>query len=432
MKPHTGRFSFTQKYEFGIRRARHLHDQGEHVEEKALLLELQRTPELDPRKQIDVLVQLGNAEVRLGDVTAGLARFGQAVQISRRRELTDQRAKAEIALGWGYRLIGQLDDAAEHYRDALLIAVETGNEEDQARLLNNLAYVCALRRRREAALQLCHQALSIWEKRIDERGMGIVFGTMATILLEFGQFKEALPYRQRALNIFEPMSDLEKEVLSTNRYMRGVNYWLLGNLDAARKDLESAQGTVAEHERHIVVHYLAQMCRDHGEVDQALARFEESLRLSESLPDPFYEMSNRAGIVGIARDKRQFSRWRELEGEARSYKAEWPMVEHKLPEGLLWKYLGDLAFGDAQLDKAIQLYQQGLPLIAEAGTYEPYTLSRQLQETERLFQGQADCLRGVGQALMRFWLDEELDREHPEALFFFARWEHLGDTSPEE
>jgi hypothetical protein len=136
--------------------------------------------------------------------------------------------------------------------------------------------------------------------------------------------------------------------------------------------------------------------------------------------------------VGIARDKRQFSRWRELEGEARSYKAEWPMVEHKLPEGLLWKYLGDLAFGDAQLDKAIQLYQQGLPLIAEAGTYEPYTLSRQLQETERLFQGQADCLRGVGQALMRFWLDEELDREHPEALFFFARWEHLGDTSPEE
>jgi len=423
-EPYSRQFSFKQKFKYDIRRAKHLHDQGDYLGEKALLLELLRAEdlELEPDQQIEAWIQLGNAEVRMGDFTAGIAHFGEAIQISQQHELTSQCAKAETALGWGCRLIGQLDEATKHYRSALRAAFDTDDKWSQALLLTNLGYMYALRRNRGAALQLCHQALELWEQLDYERGIGTVYGTVATILLEFGQFEEALSYRQRALNIFEPMRDLER--LSTNYYLRGVNRWLLRDLDAARKDLERAQEIEMEYEQHIILHYLAHVYKDQGDIEKALELFERSYKVSQSLPDPLYELSNLGGQVEIARYQQQFARWREFENDAISYKDQWSMVQYDLPEGLLWKYLGDLALGDAQLDKAIEFYQQGLPLVAKAGTYEPYTISTQLRETERLFGEQPACLRDLGKALMQFWLDEKLDQAHPETLFFFARWQH--------
>jgi len=187
-----------------------LHDQMDYLNEKAVLLELSRAEELLPEQRAEVLLQLGNAEIRLGEFSATLAHFGEAIQISQLHKLSDKLTNAQNALGWCYRLLGQLDQAIEYYHMALRTALDTDDKWNQATLLTNLAYIHTLRRNKSVALQLCHQALEIWEQLDFKRGVGIVYGTIAAILLQFDQFEEALTYHQKALDIFEATSDLER------------------------------------------------------------------------------------------------------------------------------------------------------------------------------------------------------------------------------
>lgn len=430
MSPYIGALSLSRKYEFEIRQARHLGLQGDYPNKKASLLELLRTEALSSKQKVEALLELGNTLIRMADFKGGVAYLGQAVQMSRREKLHQFLANAMNTLGWGYRLMGNLDNALDCYQEALSVAADSADTPNQALILNNMGYIYALRRNINAALEACHQALAIWMQldckgnqvceRDRRRNIGTVYGTIATILPEFGQFTESLSYRQKAMNIFKPMEDLER--LSNNYLSRGITYWLKGDIEAAQRDLEEARGIGLAYEQHRVLHYLAHIYRENGDFDEALKLFKKSYEISQHLPDPFYELNTLGDIVNLAVYQRQFSRWREFEKGFIAYKDKWDMVQYDLPEGLLFKNLGDLALGDLQLEKATDFYQHGLPLIASAGGYAYYTLTRQLQETETQFANSPILLSEVGRVLKVFWLEKGLGRSYPEALPLLARW----------
>lgn len=360
--------------------------------------------------------------------------LGQAVQISQRDGLTDLLVRSTNALGWCYRLMGKLDDALDCYGDALILASEGGDERDRALILNNMGYVYAMQRHLPDALNACRQSLEMWEHldcgndrgcaKERRRNIGWVYGTMATILTEFGQFEESLKYREKALVLFY-MGDLES--LSSNYLARGVTYWLMGNVEKACADLEEARSIGLEYEQHKVLHYLAHIAAEKGDYDEAERLFDESYQRSQSLPDPFYELNNLGDLAHLAACRRNFSRLPDLEKKFTEYQEQWEMVQYDLPEGLLYKYLGDLALGAGQREKAINFYRQGLPLIASHGGYDPYTIVRQLENTDELFQDRPDALREVGYALWQFWLEQGLKRRYPQILPLLARWKNLRD-----
>jgi tetratricopeptide (TPR) repeat protein len=346
--------------------------------------------------------------------------------------LVESLAEATNALGWGYRLIGKLDEALDCYREALLITLDTNNIQVQASILNNMGYIYALHRNINDALQSCNQALEMWNRldcagdyeceRERKRNIGMVYGTIANILPEFNQFEEALSYRQKALDIFEPMQDMER--LGSNYLSRGITYWLMGNVDAALQDLKKSQGFDIEYQRHVVLHYLAHIHSDMGNFERALFLFQRSQAISESLPDPFYELNNLGDLARLAVRQAQFARWQEFEQKLMDYKDKWPtdMVKYDLPEGILYKNLGDLAFGAGQISKAVEFYQKGFLPIAKAGGYASYTIAAQLEDIEQQFGSKTE-LSLLGEKLMQFWLDEQgMNRRHSEALIILSKW----------
>ena len=432
VSPHIDSLPRNLRFDYQIRLAQYLHQEKlAYLDEKVLLIDVLRSKELLPFQQIEALLRLGDSEIALGDFGAGLYHFGQAVQISTQYNLLTYSSKANNALGWAYRLTGQLEEAISCYQNALHLAIETNGIIEQATVLNNMAYVYALQQKQSAAIELSSQALNLWQEINNKRGIGIALGTLANILVQFNRFDDALVYSQKALDIFEKSNDLER--LAKNYRLRGVIYWLLGKFNLAMDDLRRAQDIGLQSEKHIVLHYLAHVYKEQKSLDKALSLFEESYRISQRLPDPFSQLNNLGDIADSALCLANYSNWTEIEDKFIEFKRDWVTVRYDLPEGLLKKYLGDLALGDRNFEKAIEFYSEGLRLIALANGYGPYTLSALLQKTEQVFSHHVDYLGMIAPHLQNFWMKEKLYSAHPEALLYFARWKKMEkhDETPE-
>ena len=431
-----------KKCEFLLRKARQWGDQRDYEEKEAILRELELVDGLSSEQEVNIYLELGNTLIRMARYISAASVLGQAVQISQRDDLTMLLVRSTNTLGWCYRLMGNLEAALDYYGKSLITASEYGDEHNQALILNNMGYIYALRRNLPAALDTCHQAVELL-KHLECRGdrgcekerrrdMGRVYGTIATILTEFGQFAESLRYRETALSFFDG-KDLER--LGSNYLARGITSWLAGNVPSARSDLEEARNIGLAYEQHKVLHYLAHISEEEGDYDKAARLFTQSHQKSQELPDPFYEINNLGDLAHLAVRRQEFSKWSEFENKFSAYKARWEMVRYDLPEGLLYKYLGDLALGAGQRKEALDFYRKGLPLIASHGGYGPYTLGKQMGDTAKLFQDNPHILGEIGSALWQFWLEPEqkLKRYYPQILPLLARWKRLldEDTSNE-
>lgn len=412
-----------QEYQIDLRRAQHFLDNAMYKQAEQLLHKMLQTFQDDPQRQVELLIQLGNVVIRLGRFTVGLSHFAQAAQTCRQHSLREQLVRALNALGWVHRLMGRFDKAAQHYRDALKLSLDLGDEWRQAWLMNNLGYVCALQRNRDAALRLCEQALGLWKKIDFKRGVGAVYSTLGEVSKEFDQLEDAVSYFSQALDIFESARDFEW--LSSAYCGRGAAFWLMGELDKAKKDLEKARDIGLKRDRPIVLHRLAHVCLQEKNIGVARDLFEQSYQASRSAPDPFYELNSLGDLARIAVLEGCFDkRIDEFEKKFEIFKGRYRDIKYRLLEGLLLRYLGDLHLCAGHIEQAVHLYQEGLSLIAEAGSYEPYTITGQLADMEEITLPRLDTeiVAHLAGRLASFWTYKKYEETHPEALPFFARW----------
>ena len=120
-------------------------------------------------------------------------------------------------------------------------------------------------------------------------------------------------------------------------------------------------------------------------------------------------------------------KWQEMERRFHEYQAKWPEIQYRVPEGLFCKYLGDLLLGDGQLDRALESYKLGLPLLARYANYQPFTVSAQLSFTAQTFQNIrfVKSLQHLSRELQKFWIDQGLDVKNPEVLSILVGWQRI-------
>lgn len=415
-----------QQYELDIRRVKNMLDRGEYQAGKALLLRmLEHTEELEPSQQIDMYIQLGNLEIRLGDFRAGLSNFEKAVELSGKHTLKSEQMMALNALGWGNRLVGRFERAMKHYEEALELSIELRDRKREAWILNNMAFATGRLGRYKEALGLCDQALDIWKEVDFERGLGAVHEVYGEVYVLSNDFTTSLEHYRDALDIFEPAND--HEWLSRVYAGCGLAFRLAGDLESAEEALQEALSRGVEKDKTMILHRLAHVYLEKNNIDKAEQYFEQSYDLAKIVAEADLELNNLSDLAEIALRKQQYHRLQEFTDKYQSYQAHWPDVNFPRACGTLLKTLGDMALCATpdDVDNAWGYYKQAFPLLAKHGQLAPYSVRVQLGNLNDLLKEQTipvDTIKELGKRLRGLWKQQGLGSSYPNALHFFLRW----------
>ena len=417
------KFSPEQKNEIGIRRVKYFLDKGDYLQAKKLTQEILQRENITIEQKIDMLIQLGNLDIRLGELDNSIVTFEEAVQLSKTHDLDHWLARALNALGWAYRNQGNYKKALSNYLEAYFLSYHLGDHKRTAWLLNNMGYLNAFRGNRQKALDNCWSALEIWGEIDFGRGIGATHSTLGEIYRRFDQLEEAFFHYNKALDIFSDANDIEW--MSTVRCGRGAAFLAEGNLEKGMEDLQWALDNGPENLKPRALHYQAQfymLSRDWLAAESCL---EESRKVSSRTGDRQYNFRSFADLIDITWETGKFSQWKKYKDELDILcKQEFGEEVYRLKGSSLRK-IGDLAICHGDYKEALTSYQKGFSLIGKYEVHSPYTVREQLKITSMRINQVCpiETIRDLGKDLEEYWKNtEELLQEYPEALLTFDRW----------
>lgn len=132
-----------------------------------------------------------------------------------------------------YRLLSHFAAAHEHLQAALAHFTALGARRDQARVLNELAWLEHLQHRYDDASQHVIEALTLLEEDDPERGMG--YRVQGMIAIDKERWQEAEILHQKALTIFKKegnrrriawgLQNLAYALRGQNKFVESINYY---------------------------------------------------------------------------------------------------------------------------------------------------------------------------------------------------------------
>lgn len=413
----------SERYAIESRRVCCFMDDVDYGQARELAKRLLQEEELTPEQQIDMLIQGGNAAIRLGAIDESIADFERAMDVSKEHELERWAIDAQRSRGWAYFHQGRYDLAMTDYIDAYQHSIEMDETEQTAWLLTHIGFIHALRGDRQAALESCFTAQELWEQLQLLRGKGAAYTTLGEAYMRFNQPTEALSYYNKALDIFTTQGDVEWVCLV--RCGRAHVFQARGEFDKAEGELQWSYVHGPLNLRPRIFYTQAQTFLARGDVGNARYKFEECRRVSQKIGDCFHDYKSFADLLELAWDCDECARWREFADEHAELFAEREGVDALRLRGSCLRKIGDLAICSGEYATALECYKEGLPLIARHEVYERYTIRTQIRQTDERLRKRISptMLHRLGQDLGRFWREQpELLWRYPEVLLLFSRW----------
>ncbi|HET9227919.1 MAG TPA: tetratricopeptide repeat protein, partial [Thermoanaerobaculia bacterium] len=183
-------------------------------------------------QQMSVLYQLGYTYDDLAEKQDALRCYEAALELSKELQNTETRVNTLNSLGHLYASLGHWEMAAEHLEQALELSEDARKK---AAALNNLALVyenldpAKARENYRLALDLGREA---GDREIQAKAIG----NLALLDLREGDACSALELSRGALSLTEGDPASESHL----RYVMGRAWRLLGDLEASRKELQTA------------------------------------------------------------------------------------------------------------------------------------------------------------------------------------------------
>lgn len=427
---HIGKLSPKQKNEVESRMVKYLLDKRNYSQAKELALKILQRENLGIQLRIDLLIQLGNVSVRLGDLNDSVVTFKKAVNLSKAHQLNPWLSRALNALGWAYRNQGDYAEALSNYLEAYFLSHSLGDKQRTAWLLNNMGYINAFRGNRQKALDNCWTALEIWEELEFGRGIGSVHSTLGEVYRRFDQIEDAFFHYNKALDIFSEASDFEW--MSLVRCGRGAAFLSIGDLERGMEDLEWALEKGPENIKPRILHYQAQFFAIKEEWDAAKDCLEESRKVSEKTGNRQYNFRSFTDLIDVAWESGEFDKWRKFKDDLGELCGRVSGEESYRLEGSSLRKIGDLAICNGDYKEGLAAYKEGLPLIAKYEVHTPYIITKQLKVTSnRILE---KCSTAVVQDLQRdisefIKGEKELPREYPGILLVLEHWRQAEGES---
>jgi tetratricopeptide (TPR) repeat protein len=243
--------------------------------------------ELDP-KFLEGLRALGRVEIKRGHPQDSLTHLNSALTLA--IDLGNEEARANIlqAIGIAYKRLNKPDEALRRYEESLAIKRTLGAKRGMAASLNEIAQVRADLGNLKEAERSYREALKLEREIGDKAGIGSTLVNLALLLYEsLLRPDEALPLLREALQVHRDAGNQNGEALVLNN---------IGNLYLTKRDHAEAQtyferalqlrekgnvpGEIAD-TRHNLGETLSRM----GRYDQALSNYHSALDLRRNSKD---------------------------------------------------------------------------------------------------------------------------------------------------
>lgn len=245
--------------------------------------ELSKALAFDPNGSTGLL-ESGRVEIRAGDSQKGLEYLARAQALAIESGNDEQEAEILQATGGAYADLGKNDDAIRSYQESLKIKQKLGLKKGIAESLHAIATSQAALGQPEEALKNYNAALDLWREIGDRAGTG-------DLLNDLGQFYSDRGQYDQALKLFK--ESLQDEIDTGNENNQGLVLTNIGNEYSFKGDYQNARtyfeqalqvrekvkvsGDIAD-----TLHNLGDTLCSLTQYDQALNYYERALDLRRS------------------------------------------------------------------------------------------------------------------------------------------------------
>lgn len=260
----------------------------------------QKVLEQDP-KYVDALLSMGRVEIKAGNYQGSLDYLSRAQNLA--IELGNEEARAAIlnAIGIAYKRLNKLEEALAQYRQSLEIKRKLGQKGGIAASLTEIAQIQGHLGKPEEAIKSFDEALRLRREIGDKRGIGNTLIDYGSLLVDRGNYDQALNFYRESLEIQRQVGNASYEALCLNNI--ASIYEARGNHDDALAYFQRAltireksgnQSDIAES-----LHNLAETSGRNGQYEHALDYYLRALQLRRAAGDQRQAAINSAGMAGI-------------------------------------------------------------------------------------------------------------------------------------
>ena len=241
---------------------------------------------LDP-KRVEALLAMGRVEIESGNAQSGLDYLNRAQVMA--IEIGNEEEKANIlqAFGIAYSVMNKQEDALLNFQKSLKIKKRLGLQKGIADSLQMIATTESTLGQKDPALRDYKEALRIRREIGDKSGIGDVLTDMAQFYDDRGQYSDAMKLYKESLEIQTEAGNEKSRGLTLNNI--GITYLQQGDFENARTYLDQSLSVretlkvpadIAD-----TLNNLAEISVRTAQYDQALSQYMKSLDLRRSTGD---------------------------------------------------------------------------------------------------------------------------------------------------
>lgn len=411
----------------------HLSEHGQHQQARQLATAVLGKSDLSPDVQIEMLLHLGYAEVRLGFLDQAVANFERAIRICQIYDLRGALVQALYQRGWAYRNQGRHAEALQTYLEAYQRSLSSQNWEYTVWVLIGISFINALQADRQAAYESNQSALELARRHRLHKALGACYTNLGEIQVRFNEPDAALNSFAVALEIFEEQGDVDW--IAQARSGCAFAHQTLEQFEQASTELQWVLQHGPANLRTRVLYSQALLAWDQGQLRQAHEHLLLCRDLSREIGDLFHDYKSFADLIELAWEFGDYASWKPLLRELEATYAHRTGGEAMRLYGSCMRKIGDLAICAGEPDAALAAYEEGLPLIAANEIHQRYTIRSQMRQTnERIIARiPPKILSRLGRGLAMFWRSNAtLIAKYPEALLTFHFWEQADVEAARE
>jgi serine/threonine protein kinase/tetratricopeptide (TPR) repeat protein len=237
---------------------------------------------------VEALFGVGQTELRRGNPQASLEYLTRAQTLAVQLGNDEARANVLNAIGTAYRMLGKSDEALRYYEQSLDIKRRMGEKRGMALTLGEMAVLHESSGKPDLALKSFQDAIQLQREIGDKRGLGKTLINLGGFYVDSrGQNEEGLQSYKEALQIEREVGNENLQAFCQNGI--GNVYLAQGEYDNALTYFERAlqlrekfkvPGDIAD-----TLHNLAETSTNLGNFDQALTYYLRALELRRAADD---------------------------------------------------------------------------------------------------------------------------------------------------
>jgi CHAT domain-containing protein/tetratricopeptide (TPR) repeat protein len=218
----------------------------------------------------------------------------------------------------------------------------------------------------QAPLQAWRQALEIYQETGDRAGESVVLTNIGAVLINLGQYPQALEHYQQALAIARDIGDRAVEGASFSGI--GEVYRNLGQYPQALEYYQQALMIIRSTENRAVegatLRGIGEVYRNLGQYPRALEYYQQALEIARDIGDQVMEGGSLAGLGAVYNSFGQYPQALEYYQQVLEIAYN---TGNQVMEGVIRNNIGHVFYNLGQYPQALEQYRQALNIRGEVG-----------------------------------------------------------------